>query len=1315
MLSDEMIKEGVEIMDRLNLTRKVGFAPFGSPVPENREDAKGWTQFITATRAVIGATKKADISTLVHEIFHPVRKFVLNKNVPVEERFGITDEEIKALEDYAGVKNGEWTREAEEKAAKAWEQYWFEGKSPNNSLRSLFEKISRWMHSVYKSIKSITGAPLPKEVEDLFDKLVSAGEKVTDMESVELQGSIMKEIVNANRLARDVPLLADVSRQTQQQWIDEASRMLSKNPMLGDQLVKELQANARILNNVEVAVMQIYYRQVLNRFSDASDRMFRASDEGDFVEKAKLATQVDLLSNTLTEIEDAAAKAGREWGRAGVARQIVLAKDFSLAGMMRKARIANGGNPLSKSQTEEIAELYRKIEKLEAELAKAEQEKLDLERAQNIDRVIADNTKTQDQSVQTPSRIKAVNTLKKFASQFASLFAKNDDDKEILFAQQDDPMLDAAMEVVQAYVDAGTYSFGEFISIVQNDIGGKVPNEARAAFKKAWDLAVGKGFIPVPNVDENDAVGLSRLARDMARTLIESGIRNRDDIVDGVHLSLMEIVPKITRRETMDAISGYGQFFPLSENPIDEILRDIKGQLLQLAKLEDMRQGIAPAATGYERRKISDEERRLIAEVNEAKRRGGYVVLDEKAQLRTALAAAKTATRNRIKDLQYQIDRREKIVRTKTELVPDEELIELRKEKAALLEIYREMFPKPKQTEQQRIAASERALDMVIASLERQIKTGDVTTDTKSVKVSTPEIEAKRDRIKALRAQREVILDLKYPNRKAEQSEKAYKAYLLNLLADYQERIANREFEPRPKKQPRNLSQEEVDLKMRIKEVKTEFFRKAREYRLENMSPAERAWDYTKETANLSRALMTTADLSAVFKQGGTAVFSHPVLAKEAAKEMLGAMLSAKSEFETAEAIRQDPMYQFAIMAGLEITEEDGAITKQEEAFAGRWAREGIGKQGTKLNEASRKILTPVTASARAYITFLNGIRFRLFKHFVSNLGKGGQVTLDEAKVLAMFINVSTGRSKLGPAMKWAESLNMVFFAPRYVLSRFQYLTLPFWLMANKNVSGRVKKTIAMEYARHAVGVASFLTLAVALGSLMAGDDEEAPTVELDPRSSDFMKLKIGETRIDPMSGFSQVITFISRVVSGQKKTSSGEIVDLRGPGVKYGQDDTADVIANFVRTKLAPIPGAAVDIVSGKNVVGQEVTPIGAVANMFVPLSLREIKDTMVSRGIPEGTAISLLSLLGMGVSTYGPKIDFLKASEAERIKMMEKEDVVKNLKSIGIPFEEARRLLIKNWEQKRGSAREVRNGAVVYKEGLSNRLKELRQAYAD
>jgi len=46
----------------------------------------------------------------------------------------------------------------------------------------------------------------------------------------------------------------------------------------------------------------------------------------------------------------------------------------------------------------------------------------------------------------------------------------------------------------------------------------------------------------------------------LARYFVEQGVRGRESLLDAVHNALREVMPDMTRRETMDAISGYGEY-----------------------------------------------------------------------------------------------------------------------------------------------------------------------------------------------------------------------------------------------------------------------------------------------------------------------------------------------------------------------------------------------------------------------------------------------------------------------------------------------------------------------------------------------------------------------------------------------------------------------------------------------------------------------------------------------------------------------------------------------------------------------------------
>jgi hypothetical protein len=149
------------------------------------------------------------------------------------------------------------------------------------------------------------------------------------------------------------------------------------------------------------------------------------------------------------------------------------------------------------------------------------------------------------------------------------------------------------------------------------------------------------------------------------------------------------------------------------------------------------------------------------------------------------------------------------------------------------------------------------------------------------------------------------------------------------------------------------------------------------------------------------------------------------------------------------------------------------------------------------------------------------------------------------------------------------------------------------------------------------------------------------------------MKMRFGNTFVDPLAGIGQATTFLARELSGEKITTKGKIQPLRAANrwsdftsdtLPYSSkpnrtgDDMGDILGRFLRTKLAPIPGAVWNSVTGKNVVGQETDALQEAKNLVTPMSMRNIVDVMQENGVPKGTAITLAELLGMSVQYRDP-----------------------------------------------------------------------------
>ena len=125
------------------------------------DGAKGGVTFLEDGRAVIHAFEGADISTIVHEVGHIFRR-------------DLSGADLKAAEDWAGVKDGMWTREAEEKFARGFEKYLADGSAPSKVLKAVFAKLKDWLVGVYRVI---AGSPidvnLTPEIKGVFDRLLA--------------------------------------------------------------------------------------------------------------------------------------------------------------------------------------------------------------------------------------------------------------------------------------------------------------------------------------------------------------------------------------------------------------------------------------------------------------------------------------------------------------------------------------------------------------------------------------------------------------------------------------------------------------------------------------------------------------------------------------------------------------------------------------------------------------------------------------------------------------------------------------------------------------------------------------------------------------------------------------------------------------------------------------------------------------------------------------------------------------------------------------------------------------------------------------
>lgn len=387
----------------------------------------------------------------------------------------------------------------------------------------------------------------------------------------------------------------------------------------------------------------------------------------------------------------------------------------------------------------------------------------------------------------------------------------------------------------------------------------------------------------------------------------------------------------------------------------------------------------------------------------------------------------------------------------------------------------------------------------------------------------------------------------------------------------------------------------------------------------EDAEPAHVRWTRNVfDVLNIPRSLMTVIDFP-LGRQGNFALLSHPLRTLKGVQGDVKATFSEEAAKRAEYELRHRKNYILGQQAGLELTERDGNLLVREEGFLSRLVNKipGIG--------------SVVRGSERGYVTQMNRIRAESFDAMANTLAAKDTMTMGGLKVLANYANVMTGRGNLYGAEKSAAWLSQVFFAPRWWASRLQMLAgQPLWHgIATPGIGLQLeaRKLVARDYAQYAAGIGVIASLAIAAGFKL----------EKDPRSTDFGKIVVGNTRLDISGALSQSLVLASRLATGERATATGERSSIRGDA-PMGSTDAAGLLGSYVRGKLAPGPGTAIDLLSGKDVVGKPVTPAGTAERLVTPLFLRDVQEAYQDLGLPRATIVSLIALAGFGVQTYQP-----------------------------------------------------------------------------
>ena len=397
---------------------------------------------------------------------------------------------------------------------------------------------------------------------------------------------------------------------------------------------------------------------------------------------------------------------------------------------------------------------------------------------------------------------------------------------------------------------------------------------------------------------------------------------------------------------------------------------------------------------------------------------------------------------------------------------------------------------------------------------------------------------------------------------------------------------------------------------------------------LSKRTPGQKRWELAAEIWNLPRAFLASYDHSLVLRQG-----LH-LLAEgtPGAKGLLASMKSLRKagHEEVNKVIRSNEWYKSARESGLDLTggSATGMLGKEEMFVGSRLAKKiPVFGKGVEVSERlahgfMNKLRMEVYASHAAELTRIftkKGSLNETAKQMVAR-EKG----LDDAlKELANTINVLSGRADLGKAENAAAILNGMFFSARLNWARAQQPFLVFRQLPRlKTEEGRhMAKMLAKNTYALWGGIVGMLTLASWSG---------VAEVELNPRSSDFGKMRIGRVRIDPWGGQQQLAVLIARLRYQEKKTITTR---------QEVPQDIGVTLWRFFESKSHPMIGQAAAQVRQETFVGEEMTP-SVFLKSWLPMYAQDVWD--ISHEASPGVAVAAGTLGFFGVSAYSiPGVD--------------------------------------------------------------------------
>lgn len=757
----------------------------------------------------------------------------------------------------------------------------------------------------------------------------------------------------------------------------------------------------------------------------------------------------------------------------------------------------------------------------------------------------------------------------------------------------------------------------------------------------------------------------------MAENRIRAGFVTVDGLVDSIHSEIKDFV-EISKRELRDAISGYGKTTKPNQEEVAKKLRELKSQARLISALEDAESGKPPLKSGFQRDAATDEVRELTKKVKVAMDEAGIETRTAEQQLKTTLDSIKTRLSNEIKDLEKQLKTGEKPPQ-KGKVEYDIEASQLQYVRDILKGAIEKIEGKKGLTDEQRIKIATDAVEKSIAEYERRIKEKELKSPKKESKTpETPELKALKDKRDSLKKElAQMIKDAKPPKDPEAIRRKIYKTRLEKEIKSMEETLQTGEMKDTTKpervydagtqkliKERDNLKELLSNAKAHHDKVSKEEFKKLMEL-AKNVKEADKNralggdrmiygrakadyMAYLEELSGERRSVKEQlkdriAEFSKEWEDNSVSAIFHLVedTLKTGIESSIGFVASLDNSFMGRQGLwtlmtHPTAWWDGAYNSFADMVKVLGGKEARRELMADMYSRDNFkeyikAKIITKNEEQYPSHIPsriPVigrafSASEQAFFGSALRMRMDLYDLLTSrakangvDFGKKGEI-----ENWGKLINSLTARGAWGKKGD-PVTLKLLLWAPKMLKGHLDVLTA-------HGLGSGLKES---KYARQEA-FKNIMKITAETALIMAIADALVPgSIEWDSKSSDFGKIKIGNTRFDITGGAAALVVFASRMVKGLTKSTTTGLTT---------QKARWDIFLDFLRGKANPPIRMLTDWMIGENWRGEKFSWTDSAINAFTPISIQNAIDLKDEQSLASVMGV-FLDAVGISSNTY-------------------------------------------------------------------------------